>query len=259
TAGYHERLFDAAGSVDARRRATDSGDDADSIRMVKLESLDNMALVGAIANRDIGAGALLEEYRLMLAIALGALGLGGVLATAVAASAARMGILALDRAARELIAGRGQYQPVVRAGRDELAQLSNTFNTMHEAVHQREQRIRQAAYRDPVTRLPTRVLFDERGGAMLAWVRAKERKISLMLLQVDQLREINDTLGRQAAEQVLAELAERFRGVLRGTRMLTRDDGSPEAQELSVLARTGPYEFAVMLRDCDPMTARNVG
>lgn len=259
TAGYHERLYDAAGSVDARRRATDTGDDADSIRLVRLESLDDVALVGAIANRDIGAGTMLEEYRLVLAIALGALGLGGIVAIGVAATSVRKGILALDRAARELIAGRGQYQPVVRAGRDELAQLSNTFNTMHEAVHQREQRIRQAAYRDPVTRLPTRVLFDERGGAMLAWVRAKERKASLMLLQVDQLREIKDTLGRQAAEQVLAELAERFRGVLRGTRILTREDGKTESQELSVLARTGPYEFAVMLRDCDPMTARNVG
>src|SRR5690606_3221029 len=177
----------------------------------------------------------------------------------VAASSIRKGILALDRAARELIAGRGQYQPVVRAGRDELTQLSNTFNTMHEAVHQREQRIRQAAYRDPVTRLPTRVLFDERCGAMLAWVRAKDRKASLLLLHVDQLREINDTLGRQAAEQVLAELAERFRGVLRGTRILTRENGKTEPHELSVLARTGPYEFAAMLRDCDPMTARNVG
>src|SRR5690606_23690248 len=244
---------DAAASFDARRRATDTGDSTDSIRLLRLEATDDIALVGAIANRDIGAGAQLEEFRLLLAAALGGIALGGIIAIVVAASSIRKGILALDRAARELIAGRGQYQPVVRAGRDELAQLSATFNTMHEAVHQREQRIRQAAYRDPVTRLPTRVLFDERVGAMLAWVRAKERKASLMLLQVDQLREINDTLGRQAAEQILAELAERFRGVLRGTRMLVRDDGKTEPQEISVLARTGPYEFAVMLRDCDPI------
>lgn len=259
TADWQQRLFAAAAAVDARRRATDTGDAADSIRLVRLETNDDIALVGAIANRDIGAGALLEEHRLILAIALGAIGLGGIVAVASAATSIRKGILALDRAARELIAGRGQYQPVVRAGRDELTQLSNTFNTMHEAVHQREQRIRQAAYRDPVTRLPTRVLFDERCGAMLAWVRAKDRKASLLLLHVDQLREINDTLGRQAAEQVLAELAERFRGVLRGTRILTREDGKTEHQELSVIARTGPYEFAAMLRDCDPMTARNVG
>lgn len=259
TADFHQRLFDAAASFDARRRATDTGDSTDSIRLLRLEATDDIALVGAIANRDIGAGAQLEEFRLLLAAALGGIALGGIIAIVVAASSIRKGILALDRAARELIAGRGQYQPVVRAGRDELAQLSATFNTMHEAVHQREQRIRQAAYRDPVTKLPTRVLFDERGVAMLAWVRAKQRKASLLLIHVDQLREINDTLGRQAAEQVLAELAERFRGVLRGTRILTREDGKAEPQELSVIARTGPYEFAVMLRDCDPVTARNVG
>ncbi len=259
TTSRQQQLFDAAASADALRRASDTGNDAESVRLVRLEAHEGATLVGAIAARDSGAGALLEEYRLVMALALLAIGLGGILAIAFAASSVRKGILALDRAARELIAGRGQYQPVVRAGRDELARLSKTFNTMHEAVHQREQRIRQAAYRDPVTRLPTRVLFDERGGAMLAWVRAKERKVSLMLLQVDQLREINDTLGRQAAEQVLAELAERFRGVLRGTRMLAREDGKSEPQEGSVLARTGPYEFAVMLRDCDPVTARNVG
>ncbi len=258
TAGQHLLLYEVAGAADVRRRATDTGDAADSVRLVRLESLDDMALVGAIAARDIGAGALFEEFRLIMALALGSIALGGILAVGFAAGSLRKGIIALDRAARELIAGRGQYEPVIRSGRDELARLSSTFNTMHEAVRQREQRIRQAAYRDPVTRLPTRVLFDERGGAMLAWVRAKDRKVSLMLLQVDQLREINDTLGRQAAEQVLAELAERFRGVLRGTRMLTGDDKS-EPRELSILARTGPYEFAVMLRDCDPVTARNVG
>jgi diguanylate cyclase (GGDEF)-like protein len=255
----HQRLFEAAATVDARRRASDTGDASDSVRLVKLEATDDVVLIGAMASRDVGAGRLLEEYRLAMAIALGAIGLGGILAVAFAASSLRRGILALDRAAREIITGRGQYQPVVRAGRDELAQLSSTFNTMHEAVQQREQRIRQAAYRDPVTRLPTRVLFDERGGAMLTWVRAKQRKASLLLVHVDQLREINDTLGRQAAEQVLSELAERFRGVLRGTRILTREDGKSEPQELSILARTGPYEFAVMLRDCDPVTARNVG
>lgn len=258
-ASQQGRLFDGMSAADVRRRAMDTGDAADSVRLVRLESLEDMALVGAIAAADTGAAALLEEYRLIMALALGGIALGGVLSVGAAAGSIRKGILALDRAARELIAGKGEYQPVVRTGRDELARLSSTFNTMHEAVHQREQRIRLAAYRDPVTRLPTRVLFDERGVAMLAWVRAKERKVSLMLLHVDQLREINDTLGRQAAEQVLAELAERFRGVLRGTRMLAGEDGKAEAQELSILARTGPYEFAVMLRDCDPVTARNVG
>src|SRR5690606_17723785 len=108
-------------------------DAADSIRLVRLETNDDIALVGAIANRDIGAGALLEEHRLILAIALGAIGLGGIVAVASAATSIRKGILALDRAARELIAGRGQYQPVVRAGRDELTQLSHTFHTMRTA------------------------------------------------------------------------------------------------------------------------------
>src|SRR5690606_3508512 len=133
TADFHQRLFDAAASFDARRRATDTGDSTDSIRLLRLEATDDIALVGAIANRDIGAGAQLEEFRLVPAAAPGGIALGGIIAIVVAASSIRKGILALDRAARELIAGRGQYQPVVRAGRDELAQLSATFNTMHEA------------------------------------------------------------------------------------------------------------------------------
>lgn len=226
-------------------------------RPVRLDGSGGAELVGMMAAGRGAAADVLAEHRLILVLALIGIGGAGLLAVAVAAGSIRRGILAIDEAARTLIVGRGRYEPVVRAGKDELAQLSHTFNTMQESVQQREQRIRQAAYRDSVTRLPTRILFEERGAAMLAAVRSREGQASLLLVQVDHLREISDTLGWHAADAVLAELAGRFRGVLRGARRISRSHHA--SADAWLLARTGPQEFAVMLPDCEVATARNVG
>jgi len=85
---------------------------------------------------------------------------------------------------------------------------------------------------DPLTGLPNRREFNERlEERMSAWQRRRE-VFSLLLLDVDHFKKLNDSYGHLAGDQVLATLG----GVLRGA--IRREDA---------VARYGGEEFAVLL------------
>ena len=82
-----------------------------------------------------------------------------------------------------------------------------------------------------LTGLPNRILFQDRLGQALARDRREGGKGALMLLDVDQFKEINDSLGHVAGDQLLRELAARLSKVVR---------------EADTLARLGGDEFALI-------------
>jgi len=100
------------------------------------------------------------------------------------------------------------------------------------AVHRSAQlafaREREALH-DALTGLPNRTLFN--GRLQAACGELVRRPVAVMLLDLDHFKDINDTLGHQVGDQVIAEVAQRLRGTLR-------------AQDL--VARLGGDEFAVL-------------
>lgn len=94
-----------------------------------------------------------------------------------------------------------------------------------------EQR-RVAAGTDELTGLPNRRTFYTDGAARLS--DPTRGRQALMMLDLDRFKEVNDTLGHRAGDQLLVELGIRLRKSLRG------DD---------VLARLGGDEFAILLDD----------
>ena len=91
------------------------------------------------------------------------------------------------------------------------------------------ERIREQATHDALTGLPNRVLFDERLAALLA---APETTTAVVLLDVDRFREINDTLGHAAGDELLRIAADRLRAIVAATDTLARLGGD----EFGVLA-----------------------
>ncbi len=187
--------------------------------------------------------------------------LAGVLAfrtgSSIARTASRVGV-----ACRALMEGRFDG-PVTTRRRDEIGRMASTFNTMAEAVVQREQRIRETAYRDPVTGLPTRILFEERVARQIATWRNTETRAAALVVIVDGLAEFNDTLGREASEAIAAELAERLRKVVRSHSFAAADPGGQGAQVGAAVsapdvARIGASEFAFVVGHCDHDRARKL-
>jgi len=97
-----------------------------------------------------------------------------------------------------------------------------------------EQALLFQAFHDPLTGLPNRALFMDRFGHAVARMTRREDLIAVLFLDVDRFKNINDSLGHDVGDQVLAGIAERLHRVLR-----------PE----DTAARLGGDEFVVLLED----------
>ncbi|HXE39328.1 MAG TPA: GGDEF domain-containing protein, partial [Azonexus sp.] len=89
---------------------------------------------------------------------------------------------------------------------------------------------------DSLTGLPNRRLFLDRLEHTLARVRRSGEPLSLLFIDLDQFKEINDRLGHAAGDVVLQAAAERMRGVVR---------------EIDTVARLGGDEFIILLDATD--------
>jgi diguanylate cyclase (GGDEF)-like protein/PAS domain S-box-containing protein len=94
-----------------------------------------------------------------------------------------------------------------------------------------QENIHRLAHHDGLTGLPNRVLFQDRLEQALARDRREGCRGALMLLDLDQFKEINDSLGHAAGDQLLRALAARLDEVVR---------------EADTLARLGGDEFALV-------------
>ena len=97
-----------------------------------------------------------------------------------------------------------------------------------------EEQIRNLAFFDPLTQLPNRrLLIDRLGLALVATTRYRKRG-ALLFLDLDYFKNLNDTLGHEAGDQMLVEVAGRLKSCVR---------------EGDTVARLGGDEFVVMLED----------
>ncbi|MDI6726859.1 MAG: PAS domain S-box protein, partial [Smithellaceae bacterium] len=78
-----------------------------------------------------------------------------------------------------------------------------------------EEAIKQLAYFDPLTGLPNRRLFDDRFNLAMANVARHQLKLAMMMLDLDNFKQINDTLGHDMGDLLLQQMARRLFALLR--------------------------------------------
>jgi len=88
-----------------------------------------------------------------------------------------------------------------------------------------EEKIRHMANHDPLTGLPNRRLFCELLRFELAEARRNRRKVGLLYLDLDRFKEINDTLGHEAGDQLLRTVADRLKNAIRDSDAVARIGG----------------------------------
>jgi diguanylate cyclase (GGDEF)-like protein len=82
-------------------------------------------------------------------------------------------------------------------------------------VHVQTDELRHQALHDALTGLPNRALILDRIGQMLARSRRTSVPIAVLFLDLDNFKDINDTLGHRAGDDLLIAVARRLTGALR--------------------------------------------
>jgi diguanylate cyclase (GGDEF)-like protein len=94
------------------------------------------------------------------------------------------------------------------------------------------QRVAHLAYHDALTDLPNRTLLHDRLAQAMRTASREGVSVSLLVVDLDGFKQVNDTRGHRAGDRVLQHVASRVRELLR---------------EVDTVARLGGDEFAVVL------------
>ena len=119
---------------------------------------------------------------------------------------------------------------------------ARTHHLAHSLARANEELV-QAALHDPLTRLPNRILLQDRIDQAIEKARRKREQFAVMFLDLDGFKGINDAYGHQAGDTLLVEVAARVRGLLRGPDTLSRLGGD---EFVLVVAGTDPDDAAMV-------------
>jgi diguanylate cyclase (GGDEF)-like protein len=106
--------------------------------------------------------------------------------------------------------------------------------TFHDRLDESfQQKMYNAALRDPLTKIYNKKYFVDQLSTEISYSKRHTTALSLLIFDLDHFKNINDTYGHVAGDQVLVQLSELVQGMLR-----TED----------VFARYGGEEFVIILR-----------
>ncbi len=129
---------------------------------------------------------------------------------------------------------------MVRCAADQVMALIRDVT----AQHRDGEKIHRLAYFDPLTGMPNRQQFLDRLGRQLQRAKLEGQKVGLLFLDLDRFKDINDSLGHNAGDQLLQQVAERLTQTLRIGDLASR---AQRTRTIPSLARLGGDEFTVVL------------
>jgi diguanylate cyclase (GGDEF)-like protein len=135
--------------------------------------------------------------------------------------------------------------PDVRFGEEDVRRLEELAERVGPAIEnaRRFREARQLADLDSLTGLHNRRYFHETLGREVDRAQRYQRRLSLVIVDVDGFKEINDRIGHLAGDAVLAEIADRIRQVVRSA---------------DIPCRVGGDEFAVIVPEVEVGQARQL-
>jgi diguanylate cyclase (GGDEF)-like protein len=118
---------------------------------------------------------------------------------------------------------------------------------------QAEDRIRQLAHFDSLTGLPNRRQLIWRVDRAIEMARRQGHQVALLLIDLDRFKNVNDTLGHAAGDELLVEVSRRLRGCVRHSEQVVERNldtmGARNHRSLEALGRLGGDEFVALLPD----------
>ena len=125
----------------------------------------------------------------------------------------------------------------------ETSDLIDAFSEMNKQVNARQVDLEYQALHDGLTGLPNRTLLLDRLQQAIFTARREHSHLTLLIMDLDGFKEVNDTVGHQVGDSLLKEV---------GVRLLIT------IREMDTVARLGGDEFAILLPDLSDHQATNV-
>ncbi len=142
----------------------------------------------------------------------------------------------------EHVANERQRAEQERQRAEALAQRLKTMEQETDSLRDRVRQESQRALIDPLTGIPNRLAWNERVGQEAARFRRYGTPLSVLVWDIDRFKQINDTYGHLAGDNVLKIIARTFRELVRDT---------------DFLARYGGEEFVILMPETDLAEARS--
>ena len=111
-----------------------------------------------------------------------------------------------------------------------------TFELQQEVDERREAQAQldKLAYFDSLTQLPNRLSFLESLKVAISSARRRKNRMAILFIDVDRFKTVNDSLGHDAGDQLIVNIASRLKACIR---------------DIDVISRFGGDEFVAMLQD----------
>jgi diguanylate cyclase (GGDEF)-like protein/PAS domain S-box-containing protein len=119
----------------------------------------------------------------------------------------------------------------IKDAQGETTHYVGVFHDISE-LKQTHERMKHQAYHDGLTGLPNRQLFNDRLNAAIASSKRTGQKLAVMFLELDNFKNVNDTLGHYSGDLLLQQVAKRL---------------EENTREEDTIARLGGDEFMVIL------------
>lgn len=155
----------------------------------------------------------------------------------------------IDNSERSLLTTEGGKLPILKSvvpvilkGREHFIESFIDISKLKQAQEQ----ITRMAYFDSLTNLPNRLLFKDRLQLAISHAERHRSLFALLILDLDNFKRINDSLGHRVGDLLLKEVAGRLTDSMRSTDAIVRQS----AEEFdATVARQGGDEFTILLTE----------
>lgn len=146
----------------------------------------------------------------------------------------------LQEAAEKLSQNDFSHRVKLRNTQDELGQLGQAFNFAATCLQQLYQELERRSTYDGLTGIMNRAAFDERLSVECKSANRHQQPLSLLMVDIDFFKSVNDDYGHQAGDEVLRHVASVLSNTIRPG---------------DIVARYGGEEFVIILPDTDEVHA----
>jgi diguanylate cyclase (GGDEF)-like protein len=233
------RLIEAS-DARARLMADFEASAARTARLLDGEVLKSIQMLRALARSS--ADTAISQLIIYLCVMTAFGGLMGASAALVLIRGIVRPLVALTEGARAMGSGQLDYR-INLEGDDEFGKLATSINRMAERRLRSEEALRQAANQDSLTRLPNRVVFQDRLGEALDGANRIDRLVAVLMLDLDHFKDVNDTLGHPAGDALLKQVADRL---------------TECARKSDTVSRLGGDEFGIIMTNLNSVTGVEV-